>query len=77
MKKSETIARVMVNSNVVKSVIDADLKVRKVFEVEFPDSNFAVWNKSLHPETANAIIKTIGIHSNLDVKKLIEALDKF
>lgn len=74
MKKCETIANCLVNSGFCKEIETAELSVRKIFESEFPEENFAKWNSSLSHAASQGIINGVGRASRINVRKFIQDL---
>lgn len=74
MKKSTVIATCLVNSSMINRLEDAENAVRQVFLDEFPESNFAQWNREIDDQVAEQIIKNVGRASQINVRKFIEDL---
>jgi hypothetical protein len=74
MRRSTVIAQCLVNSEMIKSLDDAERRVRLVFEDEFPNQDFDEWNRNMDDCAAADIIKAVGKASRINVKKFIEDL---
>ena len=74
MKKSIIIATLLVNSDMIQTIEQADASVRDIFTNEFPHLNFNQWNEEISDEFAQNIIKNVGKASRINVKKFIEDL---
>lgn len=74
MRKSNVIAKRLVNSNMVARLEDAEQSVKQIFLDEFPGLNFTDWNREINDATAENIIKNVGRASRINVKKFIEEL---
>ena len=74
MQKIRVIAKCLVNSNMVRRLEDAEHTVRRIYELEFPNSSFNVWNSEIDDRTAKTIIRNVGRASQINVAKFIEDL---
>lgn len=74
MLKSTVIAQCLVNSRMITRMEDAEARVRGVFEDEFPEADYADWNRDINDKTAQHIIQSVGRASMINVKKFIEDL---
>lgn len=74
MKKSTLIATCLVNSSMFGCLEAAEAAVRSIFADEFPESDFAHWNRCIDDASARDMIRAIGRASRINVRKLIESL---
>lgn len=74
MKRSSLIATCLVKANMIARIEFAEQCVRQTFSSEFPDANFAEWNRDINEITAEDIIRRVGPTSRINVKKFIEDL---
>ena len=74
MLKCSVIAQCLVNSDMIKSLEEAEHVVRAVFDQEFPDRDFVEWNQNIDDTASANIIKACGRASRINAKKFIEDL---
>ncbi|HEX6038555.1 hypothetical protein [Longimicrobium sp.] len=74
MRRSTIIATCLVNSNMVNQIEGAEHKVQQIFRDEFPEEDFAAWNREVGDETAATIIRKIGRASRINVRMFIDEL---
>jgi hypothetical protein len=74
MRKSTVIAQCLVNSNMIRSLEEAEHAVRRVFDEEFPGQNFVQWNSNLDDAYGEQIICNVGRASRINVKCFIDDL---
>ena len=74
MRKNTVIAQCLVNSNMIGSLEQAEHALRSVFDEDFPDQDFALWNSDLNDTFAAQTIHNVGRASMINVKRFIEDL---
>jgi len=74
MRRATIIATCLVNSGMIPRLEDAERRVHEVFASQFPDDDFAVWNRDVGEIAAAHIISTVGRASRINVRSFIDDL---
>lgn len=74
MTKSTIIAHCLVNSNMSRTLEEAENRVRSVYADEFPSEQFQQWNTDFSESYAAEQIKMVGCASPINVKWFIQDL---
>jgi hypothetical protein len=74
MRKSTVIAQCLINSDMIRSLEQAELSVRRVFDDEFADRDFDQWNTNVNDDYGSQVISDVGKAMTINVKRFIEDL---
>jgi hypothetical protein len=74
MKKSEVIAKCLVNSGMKDQMEEAKQAVHQIFLEEFPKASFSNWDQDIDDKVAENIICAVGRASRINVRKFIQDL---
>jgi hypothetical protein len=78
MNRSDIIAHVLVRSQLYSSLPEAKAMIIETFEKDFPDRDYHAWDQPVVDETADALVRTIGIKTmqTLSLRHFILDLEK-
>jgi hypothetical protein len=74
MRRSTIIATCLVNSGMISRLDDAEAAVAFHFREDFPDCDFAEWNREIDDRVAEDIIGNVGRAMTINVVSFIKEL---
>jgi hypothetical protein len=74
MRKARIIATCLVNSNMMRSLEEAERAVVGIFSTEFRSSGYWDWNSEVNDDIASNIVTSVGQASSINVVRFIEQL---